>query len=303
MSDQAVKIYKEHNKTIFNPNKSFNKNDIELDFSDKSTIYNSIEDAISILDVNLNILSVNFTMRTWYPGRKSFIGKKCFYVYHNRKEPCENCPVIRTLNTGVACLDIIPYHIKSTGSRGWHELQSYPILEDGRVVGVAEYVKDITKEVNLYSKISDFESSLEDFKEQNRLLRMYLEQVQEEKDHISANISDNIKKYIKPLVKQLKNTCNERPLEYDLVSLLETLFSNIVTPYIEGSSALEGFTSREIQIMSMIKNGRTSKEIADAMSVNTKTVDFHRANIRKKLGLERTDNLRSYLIRSRIAFD
>ena len=54
-----------------------------------------------------------------------------------------------------------------------------------------------------------------------------------------------------------------------------------------------------MQIASLIKEGRSSEEIAKTLVVSKKTVDFHRANIRKKLGLhtetgERT-NLMSYL--------
>ena len=80
MLDQAIKLYREKNKRIFDPDKKFNRSDVELDFSEKSSIYNSIEDGISILDTDLNILSVNFTLRSWYPNRKSFVNKKCYYV-------------------------------------------------------------------------------------------------------------------------------------------------------------------------------------------------------------------------------
>jgi DNA-binding CsgD family transcriptional regulator len=41
-----------------------------------------------------------------------------------------------------------------------------------------------------------------------------------------------------------------------------------------------------MQIASLIKEGRASEEIAKKLVVSKKTVDFHRANIRKKLGLK-----------------
>lgn len=50
--------------------------------------------------------------------------------------------------------------------------------------------------------------------------------------------------------------------------------------------------------------GSTSKEIAEALHLAKKTVDFHRGNIRAKLKLQPgRDNLRSFLIRSHIALD
>jgi len=87
------------------------------------------------------------------------------------------------------------------------------------------------------------------------------------------------------------------------VSFLETLLQNITAPYMEDGALLEDFTAREIQILSLIKGGKTTKEIAGIMHLSTKTVDFHRANIRKKLSLERGDNLRSHIMKSRMPLE
>ena len=55
-------------------------------------------------------------------------------------------------------------------------------------------------------------------------------------------------------------------------------------------------TKSEVQICQMIQSGSTSKDIADAMSISLETVQTHRKNIRKKLGLSRKGvNLYSYL--------
>ena len=43
------------------------------------------------------------------------------------------------------------------------------------------------------------------------------------------------------------------------------------------------FTSREREIAAMIMEGKTSKEIAERLSLSIKAVDFHRMNLRKKL--------------------
>ena len=44
-------------------------------------------------------------------------------------------------------------------------------------------------------------------------------------------------------------------------------------------------------------NGNSTKEIARILSRETSTIDFHRNNIRRKLGIEsRATNLRSHLM-------
>ncbi|MEQ8204002.1 MAG: helix-turn-helix transcriptional regulator, partial [Smithellaceae bacterium] len=54
-------------------------------------------------------------------------------------------------------------------------------------------------------------------------------------------------------------------------------------------------TPREIQIVSLIKDGKTTKEIARALGIGEGSIDTHRKNIRKKMGLNRACNLQSHL--------
>jgi len=71
------------------------------------------------------------------------------------------------------------------------------------------------------------------------------------------------------------------------VNLVETLIEEIVYHITKNRfSILEKRTTRELQIVSLIQEGKTSREIAKALVVSNKTVDFHRANIRKKLDLQ-----------------
>jgi|APFre7841882793_1041355.scaffolds.fasta_scaffold01501_1 two-component system response regulator FixJ len=45
-------------------------------------------------------------------------------------------------------------------------------------------------------------------------------------------------------------------------------------------------TPREREVLGLIAKGKQSKEIAEAMCISIKTVEFHRANIREKLGID-----------------
>lgn len=76
--------------------------------------------------------------------------------------------------------------------------------------------------------------------------------------------------------------------ETNLKSITSTLSSKLATVF-------EGLTATEAEIAQLIMRGNTTKEIANLMSRATSTVDFHRNNIRQKLGLKRGDNLRNYL--------
>ena len=56
-------------------------------------------------------------------------------------------------------------------------------------------------------------------------------------------------------------------------------------------------THRELQVALYIKEGYTSKEIADLLCVSKKTVDYHRKNLRHKFHLKSRDSsLQTYLM-------
>jgi DNA-binding CsgD family transcriptional regulator len=81
-----------------------------------------------------------------------------------------------------------------------------------------------------------------------------------------------------------------------LVNILETNLRNILSPFTHRlSSKYLNLTSREVRIADLIKEGRSSKEIADLMNVTPSAINIYRYRIRKKLGMNNKDNLRMYL--------
>lgn len=56
-------------------------------------------------------------------------------------------------------------------------------------------------------------------------------------------------------------------------------------------------TSREREVLQLLAEGKSTKEIADLLDVSAKTVDTHRANIMSKLGLRSIAELTKYAIR------
>jgi DNA-binding NarL/FixJ family response regulator len=56
----------------------------------------------------------------------------------------------------------------------------------------------------------------------------------------------------------------------------------------------EALTAREIDVLELLKSGRTTKEIATALALSARTVDIHRANIKRKLRLRTGAELIAY---------
>jgi PAS domain S-box-containing protein len=112
-----------------------------------ASIFTSIQDGISILDNDLNIIRINPAMEKWYAHARPLVGKKCYEAYHVQSGPCKVCPTIQTLKTGKPAYEVVAK--KGTGGEnvGWLDLYSFPLVdtETGKMKGVIEYVRDITE--------------------------------------------------------------------------------------------------------------------------------------------------------------
>jgi PAS domain S-box-containing protein len=111
-----------------------------------SEVFASIQDGISVLDANLNIVRTNAAMEKWYAHAMPLIGKKCYEAYHGRKIRCDACPTCRTLETGKADYERVPKTGPGGKVVGWIDLYSFPLIDDttGKLKGVIEYVREIT---------------------------------------------------------------------------------------------------------------------------------------------------------------
>ncbi|MFI5187149.1 MAG: response regulator [Chitinophagales bacterium] len=68
-------------------------------------------------------------------------------------------------------------------------------------------------------------------------------------------------------------------------------------------SGINSLSQREIEIISLIKKGFSSKEIANILSLSVKTIEVHRYNLMKKLGLKNAPSLVNFINNSELGFD
>jgi len=112
-----------------------------------NNIFASIQDGISILDTDYNIIRTNVTMEKWYAHAMPLVGKKCHVAYHGKNNGCDICPTRKTLETGEPAVDVVPITGPGGAVQGWVDLFSFPLrdVNSGRMIGVIEYVRDITE--------------------------------------------------------------------------------------------------------------------------------------------------------------
>lgn len=252
-------------------------------------VFNRSKDGISILDLDLTILGANSAMEGWYAHAMPIVGKKCHQVYHGRQGPCENCPSLVAARSGRPELAVVPYEAPE-GACGEQELSVFPLFDDnGRMFCLIEYVRDITS-------LKDEERTIENLKrriqfkdqtlfEQEAALTVLIRRGRLAERRAAQDIASNISVLIDPLVARLKGLLRGKQ-GYEEIELLESRLRDISSPLVSSlANANPGFTPREVEVASLLRSGKSSKTIAELLNISIKAVDFHRMNIRKKLGL------------------
>jgi PAS domain S-box-containing protein len=165
--------------------------------------------------------------------------------------------------------------------------------EAGQVVGVFAAARDVTERKRSEKEIMDKAQALEEL---NTALKVLIDRYKNDQRELEERIISNIKVRILPYLEKLARTQLDIG-QSALLEIIERNFRDISSPFLKVISAEQfRFTPKEIQMASLIKEGKTTKEIALILSIGKRTVDSYRDNIRRKLGIvQKKVNLRTYL--------
>jgi len=160
---------------------------------------------------------------------------------------------------------------------------------------------DITERKNAERALKEREQELEAksrmLEEVNTALRVLLKQRDEDKSELEEKILVNFREMVMPYIENLKNS-SRTPDQTACLGILETNLRNIISPFLRNITLKYAhLTPKEIRIAGLIKEGKTTKDMAEILHVSLRAIEFHRDNIRIKLGLKnKKANLRSYLL-------
>lgn len=129
--------------------------------------------------------------------------------------------------------------------------------------------------------------------QKNIALGEIVAQIEIEKIKIKDDIATNITTVLLPFIEKYKT--NEAAKKYG--DFLRHHLSELTSSF--GAKITErriDLTPREVEICSMVKGGFSNKDISNLMNISSQTVEGHRKNIRRKLGIiNKKINLTSFL--------
>lgn len=162
------------------------------------------------------------------------------------------------------------------------------------------FFSDVSKRKEVLLKLKEREKELEEqsrnLEDANVALRVLLKRVETDKKSLEEDVLFNIKDLIFPYIDKLKKT-GLNSLQTSYVNVILANLKDVISSYPSHlSNQYTDLTPAEIQIANLIQQGKSSKEVSEILGLSPRTIETHRRNMRKKLGIRsHGTNLRTYL--------
>jgi len=275
-----------------------------------NTVLNALSAHVALLDDQGTIIGTNLEWREF--GEANAVGSTPDAIGMNYLAVCDTAEGessdeaeavakgIRSVISGEAEEYTVEYPCHSEEEKRWYFMRALRLDGPGplRVIVSHENITALrVAEERLEARERELAEKNRNLEEINTALKVLLERREQDRKEFEEQVLGNVKQRVLPNLERLKGTRLE-PEAKEYVRTLETGLQEIVSPFLQRlTSSYFDLTPQEIQVAGLVKDGKMTKEIADFLHISTSAVDFHRKNIRKKLGLKsRKANLRSYLL-------
>jgi DNA-binding CsgD family transcriptional regulator len=166
---------------------------------------------------------------------------------------------------------------------------------------ISGMIMDITKRKKAEASLARREKALKartkELEEVNSALRVLLRNREEDKEEFEKKVLLNVKRLVVPYIERLKKSRLPKQGRAYL-SKVESGLNEIASSFAHTLfSKYSDLTVVETQIADLVREGKTTKEIAGLLNISARTVETHRKNIRNKMGIRnKRTNLRAYLL-------
>jgi len=274
------------------------------------SVLNSISAHIAIIDATGSIIETN---RAWQDFAKgagvnddfSFIGRNyldiCDAATGEHAEDAHAVAAgIRSVIDGQIAEFLHAYPCHAPEGHHWFYMRAIRIQSETSsniIISHEEITALKTTEEALRQSKQCLEEQKKNLEEANIALKVLLRQRGEDKQELEQKVLSNIKNLVLPYIEKLKRA-PLRAKDKAIIDIVENQLIEVISPLLQKLSSLNiMLTPQEMQVASLVKDGKSSKEIADILTVSETTVHFHRKNLRHKFGLKnQSTNLRSYLM-------
>lgn len=202
---------------------------------------------------------------------------------------------------------VIEYPCHSPDEKRWFYMRATRLTYQNQVFIVVSHenitpLKLVQQALNLQKEAllareEELKIQTRHLKDANTALKVIMDQREREKEQHERQIVSSIREHIFPCLERLAGEgLDHRQAEW--LGLIRSSLDDLLSPFYKKLASLNlQLTPAELEIALMVKEGRSTKEIAAMQGCSTDAVAFHRKNMRRKLGLAgKKVNLRTYLL-------
>lgn len=254
------------------------------------SLFTSAGEGILLVDISLNIIQANEKAAEMFGMSCRWLeGANCVKIIH--PDSIDNLHDAASISEG----DV--WHGEVNGITGSGDIFPASITVNKFQLAGADFlhliVRNITQQKSMERYLREEKSQAE---EMNVTLRNVMKAIDQEKEQLELSIAQKVTTSIIPSLQKL--AAEEHP---DIREMYMKILRDQLAGLTRSSGTLNNqdivrLTKSEVQVCQLIQSGSTSKDIADVMAISIETVQTHRKNIRRKLGLSGKDvNLFAYL--------
>lgn len=268
------------------------KNDLEVALSKRKQEFDClcaiskiiVQDELSLDEKLIKIINI-------LPDAWSFRENACARIFFRQKEFCTS----NFQETIWRQSEYIHLSKEVVGAVEVFYLEQKPNIYEGPFLREERnLLKEIARRISFFLEYSfkDITTSLHDSYSE---LKENIKNLEVEKNNIKQFLSLNIDNIIIPTIKELSES-NRILTQSDFDFLTKSIKSLSASFKFAKQDNPIKLSSREIEICTMVKNGYSSKDIAEKINISYRTVENHRTNIKKKLNINSKGiNLATYL--------
>ncbi len=161
-------------------------------------------------------------------------------------------------------------------------------------------IRDVTERKQMVRELEERERELQEktryLEKVNQALKASLDHREIEKRSVEEHLLINLKRLVHPYLEELQQ-CR---LDGDAEAYVNIITTHLGDLTAQASKTLSAkymdLTPTEIRVADLIRSGKNTKEIANLMGLSPSSIQWHRKNLRQKLGLtNRKINLNTFL--------
>ncbi|GFM38077.1 LuxR C-terminal-related transcriptional regulator [Desulfovibrio psychrotolerans] len=249
-------------------------------------ILNSTSDLILVVDNDGLVVNANAAVRDALPvSPEEILGRPVWKILDLEGRTVEE--LLRYYPVGITC-ELAPFGESAIYRMQITPLNSVSLASDQYIVVLTNITTQAMQRETLERIVDEKTEALRKEKEQleemNITLRNVLKSIDREREEQADNLAAKVSTLVLPALERIENE-SDAAIRKGYTTVVADQLRRLVPGGSGTDPLLLKLTHMEMKVCQFIRSGHSTKDIADHLNLSVETIQTHRKNIRRKLGL------------------